>query len=55
MIGKRTAARNLDQRCDSALRREEHARNLTRRSPRLSMPLDRALADIKLGIAEIRE
>jgi hypothetical protein len=47
MIGKRTAARYLDQRCDLAPRREAHARTVTGRSPRLTMPLDRALADIK--------
>jgi hypothetical protein len=35
------------------LRREERARSVTQRSPRLSMPLHRALLDIKLGIAEI--
>jgi hypothetical protein len=53
MIGKPTAARNLDQRRGSVLRREERARSVTQRSPRLSMPLHRALLDIKLGIAEI--
>ena len=33
MIGKRTAARNLDQLCDSAPCHEEHARRATGRSP----------------------
>jgi hypothetical protein len=49
MIGKRTAARNLDQRC------EKHARRVTGgANRRLSMPLDGALADIEFGITEMR-
>jgi hypothetical protein len=54
MIGKRTAARNLDQRCDSAPGRDEHARAVTGRSPWLSMPLGTPLTDITFAIAEIR-
>jgi hypothetical protein len=39
MIGKRTAARNLDQLCDSASRREEHARGRLGGHRQLSMGL----------------
>jgi hypothetical protein len=54
MIGKRTAARNLDQLCDSASLREEHARGRLGAHRQLSMGLDRALADIEFGVTEIR-
>ena len=54
MIGKPTAACNLDQRSDSAPRRVDHARRRLGVHRRLSMGLDRALADIEFGITEIR-
>jgi hypothetical protein len=57
MIGERTATGNLDQRCDTAPRRlaaGKHARSATGGHRRLTMPLAKALVDVKLGIAEIR-
>ena len=43
MIGKPTAARNLDQRRGSVLRRKERARSVTQRSPRLPLALPRRI------------
>jgi hypothetical protein len=54
MIGKRTAARNLDQLATWRLATRSTREGRLGAHRRLSMGLDRALADIEFGITEIR-